>query len=276
MKYQLLTAIVIFCFVTCAIAQHPLHGTWQLISAKRMHPDGNRMSMDTSQVREMLIITPTHYMLLFENVNGDSLRFGGAHGGRIKIEGNKCYQFPDLVSNEAWKDTKTDFNWKTEGDRFTLSGTAAFPNGQTIIVEEVIYKRVPADHAYPENPAVGTWEQLSSQYMSNNQKGTHTNATATRYHIITPTHWMRISHSGNKFENAMYGTYTWNKDKGDLVFDRASFPIPKKMRTTYQQRFEGDKLLFSGNMTSEQGTLSWDDVFIKVDPQQRLDKVTAQ
>ena len=58
-----------------AVAQHPLVGTWNMISVKGIDADGNRFFLDTTSVKETKIITPTHYMLIAWDVESDSLIF---------------------------------------------------------------------------------------------------------------------------------------------------------------------------------------------------------
>ncbi|HEY9490134.1 MAG TPA: hypothetical protein VIQ51_17480, partial [Chryseosolibacter sp.] len=55
-----------------ATAQHPLIGTWEMISVKGLDADGAPFFMDTTLARETKIITPTHYMLIAWDVDKDS------------------------------------------------------------------------------------------------------------------------------------------------------------------------------------------------------------
>ena len=55
--------VAFFCSLALsAVAQHPLVGTWNMISVKGVDADGKRFFLDTTSVKETKIITPTHYM----------------------------------------------------------------------------------------------------------------------------------------------------------------------------------------------------------------------
>ena len=71
------SALLIFWIATCVTlcAQHPLVGTWEMVTIKGIDANGEKFSSDTSAIREIKIITPTHYMLIAQDVEGDSLVF---------------------------------------------------------------------------------------------------------------------------------------------------------------------------------------------------------
>ena len=73
----------------CSFGQHPLFGTWELVSIKGINAAGERFSADTSTIREVKIITPTHYMLIADDVENDSLVFNRCYFGTIRIDGDK-------------------------------------------------------------------------------------------------------------------------------------------------------------------------------------------
>lgn len=247
-------------------AQHPLVGTWEMISIKGTGYDGKAFFADTSTLREIKIITPTHYMLIVHNVKGDSLVFNRSHAGTVRLEGN---QYIECQRTASWADLKPvdlPFNWKVEGDKFIQSGTLTRADGKTATLEELIFQRVKTMHSYPANPSNGTWDQLSSNYTRpDGKKESHTRETATRFQIFSPTHWFLISHRNNKFEGAMAGTYSMEGNKIYPVMEVASFPINRNNKGVWIHRIEGDKLYASGQVVYENGkTLTWDDVFQKV------------
>src|SRR5688572_33298277 len=85
-------------FSVTLYAQHPLVGTWEMVSIKGIDANGEKFSSDTSAIREIKIITPTHYMLIAQDVEGDSLVFNRCYAGTIKIDGDRYNEMPMLSS----------------------------------------------------------------------------------------------------------------------------------------------------------------------------------
>jgi hypothetical protein len=261
---------IVFCFLILialgAVAQNSLFGTWEMISIKGINADNERFSYDTTTVREIKVITPTHYMLIAENIVGDSVVFNRSYAGTVKLDGNRYIETPLISSLPIFDNVKSNFTWKIQGDKFIQAGTFTRPDGKTIILEEMLFKKVKADLSNDNNPAIGTWRQLSSTYTDYDGKNhAHTNATTERFQIITPTHWLRISHIDGKFENAMLGTY---KLKGGISFPeltRASFPVESAGKMESDERVEGDILFVNGVMTAADGKkFTWHDEFERV------------
>lgn len=246
-------------------AQHPLIGTWEMVSLKGTGPDGEKFSFDTTTRREVKIITPTHYMLIAHDVQKDSLVFNRSYAGTIKIDGNKYIEYPTQASVQIFDNVKTDFTWKLEGDKFIQAGYLIRPDGKKVVLEEMVFKRVKTPNSYPKNPAVGTWSQLSSSYTNfDGTKESHTNATTTRFHIITPTHWMRISHRNNKFEHVMGGTYTMKDGKTypTLLYKSGTLFFRNLSTAEMSEQVKNDKLYVNGILTGPDGKkFTWEDVF---------------
>jgi len=232
---------VFLLFSVTLAAQHPLIGTWEMVSIKGISANGEKFSIDTSTVREVKIITPTHYMLIAHDVQKDSLVFNRSYAGTIKIDGNKYIEYPTQASVQIFDNVKTDFTWKIEGDKFTQAGTLI------------------------QNPAIGAWSQLSSSYTNlDGSKESHTNATTTRFHIITPTHWMRISHRDKKFEHVMGGTYTMKDGKTypNLLYQSGPLAFSNLSTAEMSEQVKNDKLYVKGLMTGPDGKkFTWEDVF---------------
>lgn len=247
-------------------AQHPLVGTWEMISMKGTGYDGKAFFADTTTLREIKIITPTHYMLIVHNIKNDSLVFNRSHAGTVRFEGNQYIECQRTVSWADLKPVDLRFDWKVEGDKYIQSGTLTRADGKTATLEELIFHRVKTIHSYHDNSSNGTWDQLSSSFtFPDGTQGSHTRETATRFQIITPTHWGRISHRNNKFESAVAGTYSMEGDQINPVMEVASFPINSNLKGMWLHRVEGDKLYVSGQVVYENGKKqTWDDVFQKV------------
>lgn len=201
----LFTGILVCCFLQL-FAQNPLVGTWEVVSIKGTSSDGTKISADGSEFKETKIITPTHYFLFTQRKQGDSLVFDKAIAGTIRVEGNKYIETPIYYSDEAQGKIKTNFTYRLEGDKFIQAGTYTTADGKVATLGEIVFKKV--KETTTSNPAIGTWNQLSSSGKDAEGKNwSHTNATHIRLQTITPTHWMRINYKDNKFENAMGGTY---------------------------------------------------------------------
>jgi hypothetical protein len=264
MKKPLIIGVILLFSVALA-AQHPLIGTWEMVSIKGIGANGEKFSFDTSSVREVKIITPTHYMLIAHDVQNDSLLFNRSYAGTIKIDGNKYIEYPQQASVQIFDNVKTDFTWKVEGDKFTQSGTLIRPDGKKVILEALVFRRVKTPNGYPQNPAIGAWSQLSSSYTNfDGSKESHTNATTTRFQIITPTHWMRISHRDKKFEHVMGGTYTMKEGKTypTMLYRSGTLAFGDLSTVEMSEQVKNDKLYVNGVMTGTDGKkFSWEDVF---------------
>lgn len=91
-----LLAATLLCLsiVTSAWSQHPLTGTWELISTKGVSVDCDPFVIDTASVREIKIITPTHYILIAHDVDGDSLVFNRSYTGKVFVDGDRYTENP--------------------------------------------------------------------------------------------------------------------------------------------------------------------------------------
>lgn len=247
-------------------AQHPLVGTWEMVSIKGINADGEPFYLDTTSVRETKIITPTHYILIATDVVGDSLAFNRSYAGTVEINGNNYMETPTVSSLPIFENVKTDYTWKLEGNKFIQSGSVVRPDGKKVFVEALIFRRVTTTTTYPKNPAIGTWDQVSSSYRNfDGSTDKHTRETAQRLHVITPSHWMRISQRGNKFEHAMMGTYTMQGKSTIPVMQYSSLGVTNGNTVQIKERVEGNKLFVQGIMTNSSGQkFTWDDVFERV------------
>jgi len=267
-KNLLMLAIALISCTQLWAQSHPLVGTWEMVSGSWTNAEGKMVTVDTTTNREVKIITPTHYMLINEKVEGDSLVFDWTLAGTVRVDGHRYVEVPQISSDEQWTTITTDFTWETQGDQFIQRGTVTNPDGSKAELHELVFQRVAADQAYPDNPSVGTWDQLSSSYtLADGTHESHTNATATRFQIITPTHWMRMNHRDGKFEHVMGGTYTL---QGNTVYPRFEYGMPviaPDATAEFTQRVEGDKMYVSGFVQNAAGekTLTFDDVFQRMD-----------
>lgn len=260
----LLSLFLVVCFATKA--QHPLVGTWEMVSIKGINAAGEKFSDDTSNIREVKIISPTHYMLIAHDVEGDSLVFNRCYAGTVQFDNAKYNETPLLSSVPIFQNVKTDFTWKVEGDKFIQAGTLVRPDGKKIILEELVFKRVKTTHSYPDSPSNGTWKLLSSNYTTaegSTRKDTNEHVDALQ--IITPTHWMYISTRDKKFEHTMGGSYSKQGDKYFLNMDFASFPDKLWGKTEMTETLQGNILRINGVSIFQDGKkFTWTDVFERV------------
>lgn len=263
----LLSALLAWSLLSAA--QNPLVGTWELVSGKFTDTAGVAMTFDNSSVREIKIITPTHYMFIAQRVVADSLVFENAIAGSIKVTGTKFVETPIHASNRDDLKIKTDFTWKVVADKFTQSGTVTLPNGKQLKFQELVYQRVKAPTAYPKNAALGTWEQLSSGFtFENGLKDYHTRQTAVRFRIINPTHFIQINTRDGRFEVAVAGTYSIEGGAMVPVLEVSSFKIDPadQSKNYYDHIIDGDIAFVKGSTISGEGkeTFKWDDVFRRI------------
>ncbi len=265
---SILSSIMLFYSMTM-FAQHPLVGTWEMVSIKGTDADGKPVNWTTANMRETKIITPTHYMLIQHMVRNDSVIFNTSHAGTVKIEGNKYIETPTITSAATLDIAKTDFTWKVKGDQFIQAGTITLPDGKKIVLDELVFKKVNGPSTNSKNPTVGTWNQLSSEFtLFDGTKGSHTSPSVTRFDIITPTHWARIAHRDSKFESAFIGSYVVQNDKIKLTGNNVSSSTPNNNQIELTYRVDNNKLYVKGTATNPEGKkLKWSDVFEKASGQ---------
>ncbi len=263
MKTRLLFFFFALISIVQLFAQHPLIGTWEMVSIKGTNAAGEKFSSDTSTIREIKIITPTHYMLIAQDVEGDSLVFNRCYAGTVHIQDNRYKETPTLSSAPIFDNVTTDYTWKVEGDKFIQAGTFTRPDGKKVVLDEMVFQKVKTPQSYTKNPTNGTWELLSSSYTNvDGTKESYTNETAKCLHVITPTHWMYISSRDKKFETAMGGSYTMKGNKYYPSLDYTSFPRSLLGKLEMTERVEGDQLYIDGISLYPDGKkLVWNDVF---------------
>jgi hypothetical protein len=267
-NYPVLTLLlVLLTAATHLFAQHPLVGAWEMVSIKGIDAAGEKFFNDTSTVREIKIITPTHYVLIAQDVENDSLIFNRCYAGTIELNGNKYIEQPMLSSAALFDNVKTDYTWKVQGDRFIQSGTFTRPDGKKVTLDELVFRKVKSEQAYHNNPTNGAWKLLTSSYINvDGSKESYTNETVNCLTVITPTHWMYVSSRNKKFESAMGGPYTMKGNKYYPALHYTSFPKDQLGKLELTEKVEGTKLYISGISLFPDGRkLTWEDVFQKAE-----------
>lgn len=184
-----------------ATAQHPLFGTWEMVSIDGVNADGEKFEFDSTTISEAKIITPTHYILIAMDKEDGKWKFNRSYFGRIKIDGSKYFEFPMMSSEPIYENVKTDFDWKITGKEFIQSGFITRPDGKTIIVDKFIFRRseIPS---MSNQKFVGTWHAEHAGVKS--------------FFVLTSTHWMVIEKENQKFSKALGGVYNVNDNLAEL------------------------------------------------------------
>jgi hypothetical protein len=215
-------------FAITASAQHPLIGTWEMVSISGTNADGEKFYLDTTTVRETKIITPTHYILLALDKEKDQWTMNRCYFGTVSMTDSKYIETPVMSSLRIFENVITDFTWKVEGDRFIQSGSITRPDGKKILLDQFIFARAKANPVAAAAPYTGTWklqEGESSEGML----------------VITPTHWMQIIRSGEKLIDASGGTLDDTSGKPAALVQFGSNPtVGKKLSI----KPDGKKLKF--------------------------------
>lgn len=262
MKSNLLTATLMLLISLQLVAQtNPLVGTWQAVSFIGTDADGKKLTYDDSQFVETKIITPTHYALFTQMKQGDSLVFDKAMTGIVTVEGNKYIETPMYISQQQ-KGGAASFTYKLEGDKFMQSGSGTNAEGKKVSYVITFQKvKAPAQ----KNPAIGTWNQLSSKGASaSGEKWQHDNTTHTRLLVVNPTHFMIIAHDNKQFENAIVGSYKMQGNKMVIdTYTHSKYPGTAQVELT--PRLEGAKMTVDAKATLKDGKVdTWTDVYEKV------------
>jgi hypothetical protein len=175
-----------------ATGQHPLVGTWEMVSIEGVNVDGEKFKLDSTTIRETKIITPTHYILIARDNEDGNWKFNRSYSGKTKIDGSKYYEIPVVSSQRIFENVTTDFNWKIDGNEFIQSGFITRPDGKTIILDKFVFRRSEVPPVLDQK-FVGTWLAEHNGVKS--------------ILIITPTHWMFITQQDQKFSKALGGVY---------------------------------------------------------------------
>lgn len=182
-----------------AAAQHPLIGTWEMVSIEGVNADGEKFKLDSTTISEAKIITPTHYILIAMDKEDGKWTFNRSYFGSVKIDGGKYFEVPMMSSESIYENVKTDFDWQITGNKFIQSGFITRPDGKTIILDKFLFRRseIPP---LSNQKFVGTWQAEHAGVKS--------------FFILTPTHWMVIEKQNQKFSKALGGVYNV---KGNLA-----------------------------------------------------------
>jgi hypothetical protein len=226
--------LLFFGFALPLFGQNPLVGTWE---------------RQTNFIRATKIITPTHWAILIDSINSQA--FVRSHGGTYTLTDTKYIEQLNVASWENKGELSfTDYTYKVEGDKFYQNGTLVLSDGSVAAIDEV-WQKVSTTTSNPNYPAIGAWNLVSATLTKGD--GQKDNAIFTRFEIITPTHWIRISHRNHAFENAMGGTYTAEGNQVKMKVGFASFPLHEIEKIEATDKVNRDKRISTGIITAPGG-----------------------
>jgi hypothetical protein len=227
--------VLLFCLISslCTVAQHPLEGTWEMVSISGTNADGEKFYLDTTTVKETKIITATHYILIATDKEKDSWTFNRCYAGTVRMHGDKYYETPLVSSLRIFENVSTDFHWEIKGDRFIQSGSITRPDGKKIILDQFIFRRSKERSTLVSEQHLGTWKLPSPQ---------------EGLLVVTPDHWMTIIKNGDKLVDASGGIFAGTKDapvykvQYSSTGKTAAIPIKIKDRKIVYDQYTFDKL----------------------------------
>jgi hypothetical protein len=110
-------------------------GTWHMVTQKVTNPKGKTTKTDMSKLKQVKIISPTHWMFISENIEDGKKKFRNALGGSYILNGTK---YVEAIENN--EDIQTDYTLKVKGNKLHMIGSLITPEGDKYIYDE-IYQR---------------------------------------------------------------------------------------------------------------------------------------
>lgn len=110
-------------------------GTWHLQSQTITSPNGKANKTDLSKIRQVKIISPTHWMSIAQTTEDGKMKFVKAAGGTYSLTGDKYAE-----KSEFEEAVKTDFTLRADGDNLLLTGVRTDEKGEKYGYNEV-YQR---------------------------------------------------------------------------------------------------------------------------------------
>jgi hypothetical protein len=110
-------------------------GTWHMISQKVTNPKRKTTKTDMSKLKQVKIISPTHWMFIAENIEDGKKKFKSALGGSYTLNGTK---YVEAIENNEY--IQTDYTLRVKGNKLYMEGSLITPEGEKYILDEV-YQR---------------------------------------------------------------------------------------------------------------------------------------
>jgi hypothetical protein len=112
-------------------------GTWHMTSQKVTNPKGKTTKTDMATIKQVKIISPTHWMFVAENIENGNKKFRGAAGGTYSLNGTR---YIELLENA--EDIQTDYVLQVKGNKLFMQGSLINPQGEKFIYDEVYQREV--------------------------------------------------------------------------------------------------------------------------------------
>jgi hypothetical protein len=111
-----------------------------MISQKVTNPKGKTTKTDMDTLKQVKVISPTHWMFVSETIHNGKKKFRGAAGGTYSLKGTKYVE--ELENAE---DIQTDYVLEVKGNKLMMQGSLTTPQGEKFIYDEV-YLRETTDN----------------------------------------------------------------------------------------------------------------------------------
>lgn len=113
-------------------------GTWHMVTQKVTDPKGKTTKTDMNTIKQVKIITPTHWMFISENIKDGKKSFKGANGGSYSLSGTRYVEFLENA-----EDIQTDYKLEVKGNKLFMVGSLTTPEGEKYIYDEVYLRETP-------------------------------------------------------------------------------------------------------------------------------------
>lgn len=221
----------------------------------------------TAALREIKLITPTHFSFIVFDAKADTFMYAGI--GTYTIEKGKYIENLQ-VANFKTTTTRLPFDYRVEGNKFHQQGSLTMADGTKEDIKHVFTRvALPAQ----QSEAIGTWNRISAMVTDSAGKRMMDETLqedTKELMTITPTHWfsMKYNATTKKMIEALVFTYTKKGDAHVLKVQESSFKIPTSGGATrasmietipaiaLKLTFEGDKM----RATYNSGTMRTDKV----------------
>ncbi|MDO1448371.1 hypothetical protein Q0590_18995 [Rhodocytophaga aerolata] len=110
-------------------------GTWHMMTQKVTNPKGKTTKTDMSKLKQVKIITPTHWMFISENIDNGKKKFRSALGGSYTLNGTR---YVEAIENA--EDVQTDYSLRIKGNKLHMVGSLTTAEGEKYIYDET-YQR---------------------------------------------------------------------------------------------------------------------------------------
>jgi hypothetical protein len=239
---------------TVAFAQHPLTGSWKLMSATVIGKEGTKRELNSGNTHELLIFSPTHIASISEMVDPEGKKtFNQSMLGMYQLSGNTYTVMPLMASWQINAKEKAAFSFTIAGDIYRDHGTVTNPDG-TINTVERTYQRITLP-PQETGSVVGTWAITGDE---SKEKGIQ---------LITPTHMYYIGYKNDVFDYSIAGTFIRKGGKKEVAREWVSSDtINKKEKVMLKHRVVGGKLHVNGTLYSEDGTIktTWSETMDRI------------